>query len=130
MSETNDSAIIEGRELQLELGGKTYVWREPVRRVLRKMLRGLIAIDKLRDGRSINDPEYLLDLVDAALDFFYAHHEGMSRDRASLDNCDEDEVAKALEAVAAFLQLPLERMRKRVEAAQSMRTQNPESTNS
>lgn len=130
MSETTntDSAVIEGGELHLEIGGRKYTWKEPVRRQLRKMLRGLIAIDRMREGKAQDDPELMLDLVDAILDFFYAFHEGMAADAAHLDNCGEEEIANAFRDVAEFLQAPFAKMAKRAQAA--TRTQNPASMNS
>ncbi len=115
MSDVSDSTVIEGGELTVELGGRTYVWKEPVRRQLRKMVRGLIEIDAMRAGRDDNDPRLMLDLVDAILDFFYANHTGMAEDLAHLDNCDEEEIADAFKEVAAFLQAPFEKLKKRTE---------------
>jgi len=126
--DATDSEILEGKTLTVEVGGKSYVWREPVRRELRRMLRGLLHIDHMRAGKDENDPELLLDLVDAILDFFYAHNRAMAADQKHLDNCAEDEIADAFQEVAAFLQAPLLEMQKR--AAAKMRTQKAASTKS
>lgn len=127
MGEATDSAVIEGAELRLELGGKIYVWKEPVRRKLRQMLRGLIQVDRLREGKAADDPELMLDLVDAILDFFYAHHVDMAKDSARLDNCGEEEIAQAFKEVAAFLQAPLLKTRA---TANTENTEKAASTNS
>lgn len=113
MTEPHDGEVIEGGALTIELGGKQYVWKEPVRRKLRGMIRGLIEIDAMRAGHDENDPLLMLDLVDAILDFFYTHHPAMAQDAVHLDNCDEEEIADAFKEVAAFLQAPFEKLKKR-----------------
>lgn len=94
--------------ISIELCGKQYEFKEPVRRVSRAMVKDIIAVQKrygIADWKEL-DPINGLDACDACLDLLYSWHPGMNADKATLDNATEKEIAAAFIAVVGFIMRP------------------------
>lgn len=102
-----DAEILQGEKLTLEIAGQSFEWTAPVRRKARAMVRQIIAIQ--RDLAALGDIDGILTGADKMLDFFYEHHSGMKRERASLENCGEVEIARAFKEVTDFILDPFVR---------------------
>ncbi len=121
---------MERRRIMVPLGGHTFEWVEPVRRVARRMFRDLNKyrelVEVINEAKEKGDEMPLnesLDAIDDALDFFYEHHEGMRALKAELDDADEQEIMDAFGKVAGFISAPFANTEK-PESRESLATVN------
>jgi len=92
-----------GQDLELELAGKKYLWREMGKRKKREMLLTMKPVLEVA-GEMVTANEILAG-SNAALDWFYKHHKEMKTDKLSIDDkADIDEICIQFKRVRFWLQ--------------------------
>ena len=131
---TPEGEVLNGGEYKVTLGGKEYVWKEPNRRALRRMM---IDICRMTEGRklagTIQEGEQAsnadaLAFIEDGLDFFLKWHPAMKADAAHVENSDTQEISLAIGGLTTFLTLPFVREQAKT-AAKLADTMKAEPTN-
>lgn len=115
------------QQLRIYMCGKEYRWPEPCRRDRRAMAARLYQIqDAMGLGDDVSEQKRIaggLQMMNAALDFFYEFNAQMAQDREAIEEALEGEIAEALQAVSVFILRPF------AEGAVSPNQKNGESEN-
>lgn len=90
----------------ITLGGRSYEWERPVRRVSRRWMADMAPLADVAQRAERGDFAAIADACDAMLEFFYARHPGMAADKAVLDDATEADIGTAFGAISEFLVRP------------------------
>ena len=111
MSGASDNEVLRGASVTVHLCGRPYRFDEPPRRQARAMMAGALDIQGLTVSTSQSDQ---LRAADKMVEWLMLWCEPMRRDRAVVENEEEDRIAKAFVAVVEMLTIPFTRTAERL----------------
>jgi hypothetical protein len=103
---SDPQSILDPEFVDVTLCGRVYRWKQPCARDVRAWVSELGIISRMVQ----QDPVMLYEACNKVLDFFYAHHKEMAKDRAALDSATTAEIMKAKREVEQLIAGPLKRM--------------------
>lgn len=111
MSGASDDEVLRGASVTVHLCGRPYRFDEPPRRQARSMMAGALDIHPLIASGSQSDQ---LRAADKMVEWLMLWCEPMRRDRAIVENAEEDQIAAAFGAVMEMLTVPFARTAERL----------------